>query len=161
MSGRREKRTNKKDKNVAPTKAEGETVGDVEAEVEDEIEAEVDEESPSSTNDGKKTRKVKESVIDHTYRDYSLVEVEDEEEVPNAGEEEHRPTVARAAAGVDLSKNSNFPAKLHAILSNPGYQHIICWMVSSISMIFIIIVSYSYTSSVSLVLFLISHRHNQ
>ena len=101
-----------------------------------EIEAEVDEESPSSTNnDGKKTRKVKESVIDHTYRDYSLVEVEDEEEIPNAGEEEHRPTVARAAAGVDLSKNSNFPAKLHAILSNPGYQHIICWMVSSIPMI--------------------------
>jgi len=132
MSGRREKRTNKKDKNVAPTKAEVET--DVEAEVE--IEAEVDEESPSSTN-GKKTRKVKESVIDHTYRDYSLVEVEDEEEVPNAGEEEHRPTVARvaAAAGVDLSKNSNFPAKLHAILSNPGYQHIICWMVSSVPMI--------------------------
>ena len=89
------------------------------------------------------------------------IEVEDEEEVPNAGEEEHRPTVARAAAGVDLSKNSNFPAKLHAILSNPGYQHIICWMVSSISMIFIIIVPYSYTSSVSLVLFFISHRHNQ
>lgn len=127
MSGRREKRTNKKDKNVAPTKAEVETVGDVEAEVEYEIEAEVDEESPSSTNDGKKTRKIKESVIDHTYRDYSLVEVEDEEEV--------RPTVARAAAGVDLSKNSNFPAKLHAILSNPGYQHIICWMVSSIHFI--------------------------
>jgi hypothetical protein len=134
MSGRREK-TNKKDENdVAPTKAGEEPVGDVE--VEDEIEAEVDEESPSSTNnDGKKTRKVKESVIDHTYRDYSLVEVEDEEEIPNAGEEEHRPTVARAAAGVDLSKNSNFPAKLHAILSNPGYQHIICWMVSSIPMI--------------------------
>jgi hypothetical protein len=132
MSGRREKRTNKKEdeNDVAPTKAGEEPVGDVEAE------AEVDEESPSSTNnDGKKTRKVKESVIDHTYRDYSLVEVEDEEEIPNAGEEEHRPTVARAAAGVDLSKNSNFPAKLHAILSNPGYQHIICWMVSSIPMI--------------------------
>lgn len=136
MSGRREKRTNKKDTNDAPTKAEEETAEDVKAEAT----AEVDDESPSSTKDGKKTRKVKESVIDHTYRDYSLVEVADEEEVPNAGEEEcrrHRPTVARAAAGVDLSmgKNSNFPAKLHAILSNPGYQHIICWMVSSIPMI--------------------------
>lgn len=133
MSGRREKRTNKKD--TVDLQSREETVEDVESEVEIEveIEAEVDEGTQSSTNDGKKTRKVKESVIDHTYRDYSLVEVA-EEEVPNAGEEECR---GRATAGVDSStgKNSNFPAKLHAILSNPGYQHIICWMVSSIPMI--------------------------
>ena len=138
MSGRRERRSssksskNKKDKNDVPIKAEEEAGAE-----DDEAEVEVDEEySPSSTNDTKKTRKVKESVIDHTYRDYSLVEVADEEEVPNVtgGEDGAPPTARAASSGVDSStgKHSNFPAKLHAILSNPGYQHIICWMVSSI-----------------------------
>lgn len=142
MSGRRERRStsksskNKKDKkNDVPIKAEEEARAEDNAEVDA-----VDEESsPSSTNnDTKKTRKVKESVIDHTYRDYSLVEVADEGEVPNVtgGEDGAPPTARAASSGVDSStgKHSNFPAKLHAILSNPGYQHIICWMVSSINL---------------------------
>ena len=39
-----------------------------------------------------------------------------------------------ASAPGDDKKQSrlqpNFPAKLHAIVSNPNYQHIICWQVS-------------------------------
>lgn len=67
----------------------------------------------------RKKPKVKESIIDHTYRDYSQVEVSDDED----------------AANIDVDKKSsrlqpNFPAKLHAIVSNPNYQHIICWQVS-------------------------------
>lgn len=65
----------------------------------------------------RKKPKVKESIIDHTYRDYSQVEVSSDDEAPST---------------VDIDKKSsrlqpNFPAKLHAIVSNPNYQHIICW----------------------------------
>lgn len=66
----------------------------------------------------RKKPKVKESIIDHTYRDYSQVEVSSDDEAPST-------------AGGDDKKQSrlqpNFPAKLHAIVSNPNYQHIICW----------------------------------
>ncbi len=69
----------------------------------------------------KKSKKVKESIIDHTYRDYSQVEApEDEEDIKSDRK-------GRA----DFSRTfQSFPAKLHAILSNPNYQHIIRWMVS-------------------------------
>lgn len=66
----------------------------------------------------RKKPKVKESIIDHTYRDYSQVEVSSDEE----GE--------RSTTDVDKKQSRlqpNFPAKLHAIVSNPNYQHILCW----------------------------------
>ncbi len=69
----------------------------------------------------RKKPKVKESIIDHTYRDYSQVEVSDDDE-PDIEKKQTR-------------LQPNFPAKLHAIVSNPNYQHIICWQVS-ISLIF-------------------------
>lgn len=71
--------------------------------------------APSSTPRRKKKTKVMETVIDHTYRDYSNVEVswDEDEELDGKGKK-----VA-----------PNFPAKLHAIVSNPNYQHIICWQV--------------------------------
>mmetsp|Transcript_13368 Transcript_13368/g.28921 ORF Transcript_13368/g.28921 Transcript_13368/m.28921 type:complete len:475 (-) Transcript_13368:373-1797(-) len=73
-------------------------------------------EFPNEPPRQRKKPKVKESIIDHTYRDYSQVEVSSDEE---------------ATAGGDDKKQSrlqpNFPAKLHAIVSNPNYQHIICW----------------------------------
>lgn len=59
-------------------------------------------------------KKRKAALIDHTYRDYSRVEVSDD--VP-AGED-HR----------HLKGQPNFPAKLHEIMSNPEYRHIIGWM---------------------------------
>eukprot|EP00571_Detonula_confervacea_P002037 CAMPEP_0172322958 /NCGR_PEP_ID=MMETSP1058-20130122/47429_1 /TAXON_ID=83371 /ORGANISM="Detonula confervacea, Strain CCMP 353" /LENGTH=460 /DNA_ID=CAMNT_0013038837 /DNA_START=157 /DNA_END=1539 /DNA_ORIENTATION=+ len=65
----------------------------------------------------RKKPKVKESIIDHTYRDYSQVEVSSDDE-------------ASTAPGDDKKQSRlqpNFPAKLHAIVSNPNYQHIICW----------------------------------
>ena len=69
----------------------------------------------------KKAKKVKESIIDHTYRDYSQVEApEDEEDIKS--DKKGRPDFSRTF--------QSFPAKLHAILSNPNYQHIIRWMVS-------------------------------
>lgn len=68
----------------------------------------------------RKKPKVKESVIDHTYRDYSQVEVSSDEEG------------GASAADVDKKQSRlqpNFPAKLHAIVSNPNYDHIISWQV--------------------------------
>eukprot|EP00584_Thalassiosira_punctigera_P010045 CAMPEP_0172543916 /NCGR_PEP_ID=MMETSP1067-20121228/14191_1 /TAXON_ID=265564 ORGANISM="Thalassiosira punctigera, Strain Tpunct2005C2" /NCGR_SAMPLE_ID=MMETSP1067 /ASSEMBLY_ACC=CAM_ASM_000444 /LENGTH=565 /DNA_ID=CAMNT_0013330403 /DNA_START=323 /DNA_END=2020 /DNA_ORIENTATION=+ len=61
----------------------------------------------------KKAKKVKESLIDHTYRDFSSVNVSVEDDGAGDGGDKSRP---------------NFPAKLHSIVSNPNYQHIICWL---------------------------------
>eukprot|EP00573_Skeletonema_grethae_P000321 CAMPEP_0201688430 /NCGR_PEP_ID=MMETSP0578-20130828/2181_1 /ASSEMBLY_ACC=CAM_ASM_000663 /TAXON_ID=267565 /ORGANISM="Skeletonema grethea, Strain CCMP 1804" /LENGTH=449 /DNA_ID=CAMNT_0048172741 /DNA_START=196 /DNA_END=1545 /DNA_ORIENTATION=+ len=60
----------------------------------------------------RKKIKIKESVIDHTYRDYSQVEVPPEDD---DGDGSQRPI------------QPNFPAKLHDIVSNPEYRHIIAW----------------------------------
>ena len=66
----------------------------------------------------RKKPKVKESIIDHTYRDYSQVEVSSDEETTGGGDDKNHSRL-----------QPNFPAKLHAIVSNPNYQHIICWQV--------------------------------
>ncbi|KAL7523697.1 hypothetical protein ACHAXR_000293, partial [Thalassiosira sp. AJA248-18] len=59
----------------------------------------------------RKKPKVKESIVDHTYRDYSTIEVPcDEKEGKGA-----------------KKANPNFPEKLHGILSHPHYSHIIRW----------------------------------
>ena len=62
-----------------------------------------------------KKREIKESMIDHTYHDFSRVDYVPDDDDYNfqgkSGKGPHQP----------------FPAKLHAILSNPSYQHIICW----------------------------------
>ena len=60
------------------------------------------------TNRSKK-RRVKSTPIDHSYHDYA------NEPVIAGDESEDR-------------RLGNFPAKLHSIMSSPGYQHIICWM---------------------------------
>lgn len=66
----------------------------------------------------RKKPKVKESVIDHTYRDYSQVEVSSDEEGGSVTDDKKQSRL-----------QPNFPAKLHAIVSNPNYQHIVCWQV--------------------------------
>jgi len=65
----------------------------------------------------RKKTKVKESIIDHTYRDYSQVEVSSDDEATTVGGDDKKQSRLQP----------NFPAKLHAIVSNPNYQHIICW----------------------------------
>eukprot|EP00578_Thalassiosira_sp_NH16_P010785 CAMPEP_0181121038 /NCGR_PEP_ID=MMETSP1071-20121207/24510_1 /TAXON_ID=35127 /ORGANISM="Thalassiosira sp., Strain NH16" /LENGTH=481 /DNA_ID=CAMNT_0023205801 /DNA_START=231 /DNA_END=1676 /DNA_ORIENTATION=- len=65
----------------------------------------------------RKKPKVKESIIDHTYRDYSQVEVSSDDETSTTAGDDKKPSRLQP----------NFPAKLHAIVSNPNYQHIICW----------------------------------
>ena len=67
----------------------------------------------------RKKPKVKESIIDHTYRDYSQVEVSSDEEGDRSTEGDKKQSRLQP----------NFPAKLHAIVSNPNYQHIVCWQV--------------------------------
>lgn len=57
----------------------------------------------------KKPRVVESTVVDHSYEDFSNAPIH-----PNADD-------------IDLS-NSNFPAKLHRILSTAEYDHIIGWM---------------------------------
>ena len=70
----------------------------------------------------RKKPKVKESIIDHTYRDYSQVEVSSDDEATTAGGDDKKQSRLQPI----------FPAKLYAIGSNPNYQHIICWQVSLI-----------------------------
>ena len=75
----------------------------------------------------KAKKKVKESVIDHTYRDYSQVEApldEDDDDETGGG------TTTKGKSELSSRGFQSFPSKLHAILSNPNYQHIIRWMVS-------------------------------
>lgn len=67
----------------------------------------------------KRAKHVKETVIDHTYRDFSQVQVESDE--PKLGMKEGK-------------NQANFPAKLHAIVSDPNNQHIICWQVRIFSL---------------------------
>jgi hypothetical protein len=64
----------------------------------------------------KKKRVVKESLIDHTYRDFSRTEVD-------ASEEE-----VGSAIPLRSDNKKSFPRILHDIVSNPEYSQIICWM---------------------------------
>lgn len=64
----------------------------------------------------KKGSAIKSSRIDHTYYDYStrqLSELLPPEKIYALGDKKGRTT---------------FPMKLHAIVSDPKYRHIICWM---------------------------------
>mmetsp|Transcript_2068 Transcript_2068/g.3945 ORF Transcript_2068/g.3945 Transcript_2068/m.3945 type:complete len:708 (+) Transcript_2068:165-2288(+) len=60
------------------------------------------------------SKKRKESKVDHTYSDYSQHQI-----TADAAEEE---------ASQGRGRQPTFPAKLHEIVSNPEYRHIIGWM---------------------------------
>lgn len=70
--------------------------------------------------DDKKRKKntTKSSQIDHTYYDYSTRELS--EVLP--------PKSTRNANYKQQKERVTFPMKLHAIISNPKYKRIICWM---------------------------------
>jgi len=76
------------------------------------------ESSPPYTAYPRKKAKVKETVIDHTYRDYSQVQVAPDHD---------KGTNTSSKGGKKGTTNLNFPAKLHAILSNTNYARIIRW----------------------------------
>jgi len=69
-------------------------------------------------NDNEPT--AKQSIIDHTYRDFSQVDVSDYEDNDDVNPK------TPAVAGKE-KKSNHFPAKLHAIVSNPAYYNIIRW----------------------------------
>ena len=69
---------------------------------------------------GDKKRKksfTKSSQVDHTYYDYSTRELS-----------ELLPPESTRNANSKQKGRVTFPMKLHAIISNPKYRHIICWM---------------------------------
>ncbi|EED87499.1 predicted protein [Thalassiosira pseudonana CCMP1335] len=70
----------------------------------------------------KTKRKVVQSLIDHTYYNCSLVNVE--EELARRSSQRHHKYKNPNRKGL----TTNFPAKLHKILSNPEFRHIIRWM---------------------------------
>jgi len=65
--------------------------------------------SPKPKGSKKKGEKMKKSLVDHTYSDYSQMEISDLVEDYKGVNEEW------------------FPAKLHRMLSTPDYAHIIAW----------------------------------
>ena len=73
----------------------------------------------SSHNNDDNKSKAKQSVIDHTYRDFSQVDVSDYED-----DDDVDPKTPAVAGSFQKNK---FPAKLHAIVSNPAYYNIIRW----------------------------------
>eukprot|EP00804_Cyclotella_cryptica_P015483 CCRYP_003538-RA/>CCRYP_003538-RA protein AED:0.43 eAED:0.48 QI:213/0.6/0.5/1/0/0/6/0/361 len=64
-------------------------------------------------NPSKNKRVVKSTLIDHSYHDYAYLPLQ------SGGVFNSAVSTARA---------QNFPAKLHQIVSTPGYQHIIAWL---------------------------------
>ncbi|KAL7531997.1 hypothetical protein ACHAXR_007560 [Thalassiosira sp. AJA248-18] len=62
-----------------------------------------------------KKPKAKESIVDHTYRDYSTIEVPRDEKERAEGKRANKKAIPC------------FPEKLHVILSNSQYSHIIRW----------------------------------
>ena len=56
-----------------------------------------------------KKQKVQKSIVDHTYRDYSEVELSLDDKI--------------------TAHDGTFPPTLHTIMSNPMYRRIICWQV--------------------------------
>lgn len=66
---------------------------------------------PSIMSDDHKSASESVKYVDHTYRDYSTY-------LQNGGQLiKHK------------KSDKNFPVKMHRILSNPMYSHIITWMV--------------------------------
>jgi hypothetical protein len=59
----------------------------------------------------KKPRVIQSNIIDHSYEDFA-----------------NTPLIYGALIDGTSSRISNFPAKLHEIMSNPEYEHIIGWM---------------------------------
>ena len=57
----------------------------------------------------RQTKRIKKSLVDHTYRDYSCVPISD---------------LVANYSGIDVGI---FPSKLHQILSRPEYENIIQW----------------------------------
>ena len=72
----------------------------------------------SHNNDNKP--KAKHTVIDHTYRDFSQVDVSDCEDDDDVDP-------AKTQGCNHLQHKNKFPAKLYAIVSNPAYYNIIRW----------------------------------
>jgi hypothetical protein len=59
----------------------------------------------------KKPRVIQSNIIDHSYEDFA-----------------NTPLINGALIDGTTPRTSNFPAKLHEIMSNPEYEHIIEWM---------------------------------
>ena len=74
----------------------------------------------SSHNNNDNKPKAKQSIIDHTYRDFSQVDVSD-------CEDDYDVDPAKTHGCNHLQHKNKFPAKLYAIVSNPAYYNIIRW----------------------------------
>lgn len=61
----------------------------------------------------KKKRVLRSTLIDHTYHDYAIAPIQN---------------VWVTDGTSSTGRSPNFPAKLHQIVSTPGYQHIIAWL---------------------------------
>lgn len=70
-----------------------------------------------SGDNKQRKRSIKSALIDHTYYDFSTRELS-----------ELIPLDSTRNVKYKQKDRVTFPMKLHAIISNPRYRHIICWM---------------------------------
>ena len=73
----------------------------------------------ASDDDEHPRKKVKVTMVDHTYHDYSQLDIQDTDEDTEGGKDGLQSTQRK---GIE-----NFPAKLHKILSCGRYRDIIAW----------------------------------
>jgi hypothetical protein len=77
--------------------------------------------SNEETKPNKKRRVTKSTIIDHSYNDHSSNPFQLPQHINHIIASSHQSLVARPKA-------ETFPMKLHDIVSNHSYQHIIGWM---------------------------------
>jgi hypothetical protein len=80
---------------------------------------------------GSPRKKMKVSLVDHTYHDYSQLEVTDDSDDTDPHISHRHPSSSQQQQQQHSQHRrglQNFPAKLHMIVSSPQYRHIIHWM---------------------------------
>ena len=79
-----------------------------------------------------KKRRLKKIKVDHTYRDFSKLSLESVTlQLKLAGQSIPRDIGSNSSAssmGHDRKSNSSFPRKLYEMVTNPDFQHIICFV---------------------------------
>ena len=95
-----------------------------------EFEEVVEDSCGNADTDGKR-RRIKKAKVDHTYRDFSntsLEEVSVQLNADAATDASDNKEKEEEGSEPRLNKSISFPRKLYEMLTNPEFQHIICFV---------------------------------